>query len=151
MKYSVLQLVYEKDNYKWFEDSINSMLNQTLKPSDYVIVVNGIVDKKIKKLLKLYQSKYKKIFNVVILKNKLSIGKALSYGLNYTKYNLVARMDSDDISLPDRCMKQCEFFSKNAKYDIVGGNIFEFEDNINNILGYRILPELDVNIKKVPI
>ena len=57
-------------------------------------------------------------------------------------------MDSDDISAKERCEKQLKKFQEDKELDIVGSNIAEFMDNINNIQAYRILPENDKEIKK---
>lgn len=57
-------------------------------------------------------------------------------------------MDSDDISVCDRCEKQLKKFAENPELDIIGSNIAEFIDNTKNVQAYRNLPETDEQIRK---
>ena len=58
-------------------------------------------------------------------------------------------MDSDDISIKDRCERQLEKFGEQPELDIVGSSVAEFIDDTDNIQAYRILPETDEEIKKL--
>ena len=75
------------------------------------------------------------------------MGPALKIGLDNCINELVARMDSDDIAVCDRCEKQLNQFEKDKDLDMCGSNIAEFIDDIKNVQAYRKLPETDENIK----
>ncbi|MDR0562403.1 MAG: glycosyltransferase, partial [Spirochaetaceae bacterium] len=62
-------------------------------------------------------------------------------GVENCSYELIARMDSDDIAFPDRCEKQLKIFTEKPQLAIVGGTIAEFSDSIEKIISYRVLPE----------
>lgn len=147
-QYSVLMSVYYKDNAVWLKEAIESMLNQTRKTNDFVIVEDGKLTDELEKIIKHYEEEYKDIFNVIRIKENGGLGPALALGIEKCKNEFIARMDSDDYSVPTRCEKQLKFFENSEKIDIVGSSIAEFIDSIENVHAYRILPETDEKIKK---
>ena len=147
-EYSVLMSVYYKENPVWFKESIESILNQTVKTNDFVLIEDGPLTEELENIVLEYQKKYLKLFNVVRLKENVGLGHALAVGIEKCKNELIARMDSDDISVPDRCEKELKMFNNQNELDMVGSNIIEFTDNIENALAYRKLPESDSEIKK---
>ena len=87
-------------------------------------------------------------FKVIYLKKNQGHGNARRISLKNCSNELVALMDADDISLYNRFEKQLDAFISNKNADIVGGQITEFIDNPNNIIGKRLVPEKDEDIKK---
>ena len=148
MNYSVLMSVYDKEKHEYFEQSIQSMLQQTAKPEQFVIVEDGILNEDLQKIIKKYKSESPDLFTIVPLKQNVGLGRALDYGLRACRNELVARMDSDDISLPQRCEKQLNVFSKDKQLAIVGTNIDEFWDNPKEIKCSRVVPSEPEEIKK---
>ena len=146
--YSVLMSVYYKEKAEWLEESIKSMLNQSIKTNDFVIVEDGKLTSELDEVINKYVLNYPNLFNIIKLENNMGLGPALARGLKECKNELVARMDSDDYAIPARCEKQLKKMEENKKIDIVGSCIAEFIDNINNVQAYRILPENDDEIKK---
>lgn len=147
-KYSILMSVYYKENPRWFEESINSMLNQSIKTDDFVIVEDGKLTKELDEVINKYVKLYPDLFNIIKLPNNIGLGPALSIGVKECKNELIARMDSDDISIKERCEKQLNLFKEYKDLDICGSNIIEFIDNIQNGQSYRKLPETNEEIKK---
>ena len=139
-EYSVLMSVYKKEKPEYLEQSIDSMLNQTVKPSEIVIVKDGPLTKELDKVIDEYKLKSKDLFNIVISEQNLGLGKALNLGLESCKYELVARMDTDDISLPTRCEKQIKQFMNDSNLVIIGTAIDEFYDNMDEIISSRVVP-----------
>ena len=139
MKYSVLMTVYKNDNPEYFDLALKSMINQTVKADEIVIVKDGKITKELQNVIDNNKKKFKKIVEVDLEKN-IGLGLALNEGLKVCKNELVARMDSDDISEPDRCEKQLELFKVNQDLDIVGCPVKEFIDEKNNVVGYRNVP-----------
>ena len=147
MKYTVLSTVYERDKVDWLKQSIDSMLQQTIQPSEYLLLVDGPVSSDIRNFLLSYKRKFKQVKVIFFEKNR-GLGPTLKDGVEMAKYEYIARMDSDDIAVKDRCEKQLLTFLMNPKLDIVGGNVAEFMEDISHICSYRILPESDPAIKK---
>lgn len=147
-KYSVLMSLYIKEKPEYLDLAIQSMVEQTLMPNEIVIVKDGPITNELQEVLDKYTKKYPGLFNIVGYKENKGLGYALNYGLEYCRNELVARMDTDDISEKDRCRKQVNYFTKNPKLDILGGQIEEFIGDINNIVGKRVVPLKDEEIKK---
>ena len=72
----------------------------------------------------------------------------MAIGVKACKNELIARMDSDDISIKERCEKQLKKFQEDPELDLIGSSIAEFIDTTNNVQAYRVLPESDEEIKK---
>lgn len=144
--FSVSMCVYEGDNPNHFEVAVKSILNQTVQPTEIVLVVDGPVSSKLDSIIKTFEQMT--VFNVIRLEKNQGHGNARRIGLDACKYDLVALMDSDDISVPDRFEKQIKIFESNKSVSVVGGIICEFTDNINNVIGRRLVPENDAEIKK---
>lgn len=144
-KFSVSMCVYGGDNSEWFQTAVESILNQSLKPDEVVLVVDGPIPDELNEIVKIYECN--PIFNVIRLEKNQGHGNARRMGLDNCKNELVAIMDADDISKSDRFEKQIEEFKKNQSLDIVGGNITEFIDDEKNIVAERVVPADDAEIK----
>lgn len=138
MDYSVLLTVYKSDNPEYFRLSLNSMITQTVPSNDIVIVIDGPVPQSITDIIG-ELSKTAPI-NAIQLKQNMGLGLALNEGLKECKNELVARMDSDDISLPTRCEKQLQMFEQDSGLVIVGCPVREFVGTTDNIVGTRDVP-----------
>ena len=143
--FSVSMCVYKKDNPYHFRTAAESILNQTVPPSEVVLVVDGPVPPELNTVIKEFEAN--PIFNVIRLPVNSGHGNARRTGLENCTNELVALMDADDISVPDRFQKQINIFNSNPNLAIVGGNISEFVNNPNNIVGYRKVPQKDADIK----
>jgi glycosyltransferase involved in cell wall biosynthesis len=77
------------------------------------------------------------------------LGEAMRIAAEAAKYDYLARMDSDDICLPDRFEKQMKCFEEDPELSLVGGMITEFDGEPENIIAKRILPLEDAEIKKM--
>lgn len=143
--FSVCMCVYGKDNPEWFRAAVESILSQTLPPSEIVLVVDGPVGDDLDEVIRCYESN--KIFNVIKLEKNQGHGKARRIGLDNCKYELVAMMDSDDISVSSRFEKQIKVFENDHEISVVGGNIAEFIEIQTNIIGKRNVPLTDQGIK----
>lgn len=127
-KFSVLMPVSNKENPDNLKRCLDSIINQTIKPDEIVVVKDGKFGKKLDNILKKYNLK------IVELNEHKGIGYALNVGIQNCTNNLIARMDSDDIALPNRFELQINRFKKNKKLTILGGQILEFDkDKIKKI------------------
>ena len=138
--YSVLMSVYIKENPEYFKEAVDSILNQTVKTNDFVIVCDGPLNQGLNKVIADYVTTYSGLFNVYRLEHNMGLAKALNHGILQCKNNIIARMDSDDISAPDRMEKQLRAMEEQG-VDSVGSNIIEFTESIDNTKAERVVPE----------
>jgi glycosyltransferase involved in cell wall biosynthesis len=136
-KISVVMSVYKNDNVTFFSDAIQSVLKQSFIPSEIIIVVDGWVNKDIDALLDKYSSD--PLFLIIRLKENRGLANALNIGVSAAKYDLIARMDSDDICFKSRFEKQVKALNE-YDLDIVGGQIIEFGKDISDVISRRIVP-----------
>lgn len=140
MSFSVLMSIYKAEKPSYLTMSLNSVLNQTLQASEIIIVEDGPLTTDLYAILDEFESK-----NPIIRRLRLSenhgLGYALCEGLKYCRYELVARMDTDDICKPNRFEVQVEFMEKNHEVDVLGTWIDEFFDVKENIVSIRKVPE----------
>lgn len=147
-KYSVLMSLYFKEKPEYLKQAIDSMVNQTVKPDEIVIVEDGPLTEELYAVLDGYESEISNLFVRVKNEKNLGLGLALNEGLKACKNELVARMDTDDISALDRCEKQLKMFEIDPELSAVSGTIAEFIATPQEIVSYRVLPTTDVEIKK---
>lgn len=142
-KYSVLMSLYKKEHPEYFRAALDSMINQTVKPDEIVLIEDGPLTDDLYAIVDKYSSQ----LHIVVNRTNLGLGPALNKGLQACKNELVARMDTDDIAVSDRCEKQLQYFETNPEVTIVGGQIEEFIGSPSNVLGRRIVPETDDDLK----
>ena len=147
MDFSVLMSVYKNDNAVEITNAINSILNQTVKPNQIVIVLDGYVPDELRLAIESIAEESGKI-DIVPLEENQGLGDALRIGLTHCRYEYVARMDSDDYSLPDRFEKQTVFLEANPETDVLGGQIAEFDASMKNELAIRNVPLEMADIEK---
>ena len=140
LKFSVAISVYKSDNAEHFDRALSSItVKQTVKPNEIVLVVDGPVGEGINTVIEKYSSIHKD-FKVIRLEKNGGLGNALRIAVDNCSHNLVARMDSDDVSVPTRFAEQIECFANDKSLDIVGGDISEFIGKEDNIVAYRKVP-----------
>lgn len=145
-KYSVLMSLYIKEKPEYLPLAIDSMLNQSVNPDEIIIVEDGPLNDDLYSIVNEYKEKYPEIFTIVVNKNNLGLGLALNEGLKVARNELVARMDTDDISRPDRCEKQLKVFMENPELSIVGAWVDEFNKSQDEIVSTRAVPETNKEI-----
>lgn len=146
MKFSVLMSVYYKESPKYLEEAIDSVLNQTVKPAEIVCVKDGKLTKELDEVLIKFDEQNKGLFKFIEFSENKGLGIALKEGVKACSNEIIARMDTDDISVKDRFEKQLKVMEE-KKLDMVGSNICEFEGDISNIMSERVVPSTDEAIK----
>ena len=136
---SVLMAVYRNEVPAYFRKAIQSMLDQTVPPQEMVIVADGPLTPALEVVLTTYQQQYPQLFSIYHLAKNHGLAYALAYGLQRCKYNLVARMDADDIAAPQRLAWSLQAMQQ-GDYDIYGGQTAEFDGDETNIVAYRNVP-----------
>ncbi len=138
--YSVLMSVYIKEKPEYFKEAVDSILDQTVKTNDFVIVCDGPLTEGLNKVIADYVTTYSGLFNVYRLEKNMGLAKALNNGILQCKNEIIARMDSDDVSAPTRMEEQLKAM-REQQADIVGSNIIEFVGDISNTKNTREVPE----------
>ncbi len=139
--YSVLMSLYVKEKAEYLRMAIDSMIHQTIAPDEIVIVEDGPLNEELYCVIDEYVNQYPNLFHIVVNEINLGLGLALNEGLKACKNELVARMDTDDISKPQRCEKQLKAFEANPELSIVGSFVDEFNSTIENVVSVRAVPE----------
>lgn len=147
-KYSVLMSVYYKERPEWLKESIDSILNQTIPCNEFVLVKDGPLTEQLDEVIDAYLKKYPEIFKIVPLEKNKGLGLALKEGIENCKNEWIARIDSDDYSVPDRIEKQISIVENSGDIDIIGSNQAEFIDNIDNIISIKKFPVTNEEINK---
>lgn len=147
MKFSVLMSLYIKEKVEYAEACFESLLRQTVQADEWVIVEDGPLTDEMYGLLDRYQAKYPGLIKRVPFENNRGLGMALRDGVVACTYELIARMDTDDIAREDRFEKQLAMFETDSALDICGSHIKEFDGAIDKVLSKRIVPITDAEIK----
>lgn len=142
--FSVLMSVYYKENPLYLKSSLESILNQTLNPNEIVLVEDGPLTSDLYDVISFFKELLP-IKSVVLSENK-GLSNALNIGLDSCSFDLVARMDTDDISLNDRFAVQIAFMEQNI--DVAASSAFLEErcDKMENTITIKKLPLKHVDI-----
>ena len=139
-KYSVLMSLYIKEKPEYMRLAIQSMIDQTIQPDEIIIVKDGKITEDLQSVLDEYTNQYPSLFNIVGYEKNRGLGLALNYGLEHAKNEIVARMDTDDISKPARCKKQLKMFEEHPELAIVGSYVDEFYSTPEEVVSVRAVP-----------
>ena len=148
-KFSVLMSVYFNESPDFLRQAFNSIWReQLLKPNQIVLVKDGPLTAELNEEIEKLKLELGYILCVSELKENVGLGKALSIGLDECKFDLVARMDTDDVSCPTRFQKQIELLTENPDLGLIGSNVGEFEDDFTVIRTEKKVPESHESIVK---
>jgi glycosyltransferase involved in cell wall biosynthesis len=139
-KFSVLISVYIKENPQFLKLSLESVINQTTQPNEIVIVKDGKLTLELDKMIDTFKKKYNDLINIIELEENVGLGEALREGVSKCKYDIIARMDSDDICVKNRFELQLQILEKDNGIEIVGSYIDEFEGDETNVISSRKVP-----------
>lgn len=148
LKYTVLMSVYYKEKPEYLSLSIESMLNQTVKPDEFIIVKDGPLTTELDEVINNFVTAYPKMFNIIVNETNLGLGPALAKGIENSKNELIARMDSDDYVVSTRCEKQLEKFREDPKLGMVGSYEAEFVDTVDNVISIHRVPSENDEIER---
>ena len=148
LTFSVLMSVYYKEKPDYLRLSLDSIVNQTLLPTEIVLVKDGQLTEELDQVISNFSNDYPRLFVIIPLEKNVGLGRALNVGLNKCKYELVARMDSDDIAVLDRFEVQLNEFKKDKDLAMCGGWIQEFDGDVKDVISYRKVPLDSVNIRR---
>lgn len=145
MNFSVLMSVYVREKPHHLEQALDSLLAQTVQPSEVVIVEDGPLTEALHAVIAAFKQRFPTTVSVVLLRN-LGLGLALNHGLKQCRFPIIARMDSDDIAMPLRFEKQLAVLQNHEEIDFVGSWIDEFFGSTDNVISVRKVPEKQQDI-----
>lgn len=138
---SVLMSVYYKENPKFFDLALNSILvEQTKMPDEFVLVCDGDLTHDLNDVIKKYEKEFPRVVKVYRLDVNSGLGTALNYGLLKCSYDLVARADSDDICVRERFEQQMQYMNENPDVSVISSYIDEFDEDWNVPFNTKKLP-----------
>ena len=138
-KFSVLMSIYKNEKPEYLRLALDSILNQTLLPDEILIVKDGLLTPELDKTLDEYATKNNTIKFLEFEENR-GLGLALRDGVVACKNEIIARMDTDDISKSDRFQKQLNYLSQHPDIALLGTWIEEFDKDPNIPKSNSILP-----------
>ena len=137
---SVLMSIYIKEKPEYVRECFDSLLNQTVRADEWIVVEDGPLTDEMYAVLDEYENKYSGLLVRIPCKQNQGLGLALHEGIKHCKNELIARMDTDDICVPTRFEKEMAEFEKDSELDICGSYILEFEGTVDNVLSERKVP-----------
>lgn len=147
MKFSVLMSVYKNDDTILLVKAIESIsVNQTVKPDQIVLVVDGPVTSELNSTISELVERHS-VIQLVRLDENVGLARALNKGLKCCRNEIIFRMDSDDYSLPNRFEKQLLVFESNPDVVVVGAQISEVDPCTKVHTGTRKVPLTYEDIK----
>ncbi|ENL8515905.1 glycosyltransferase [Providencia rettgeri] len=133
--FSVLLSLYDKENPTFLNECLQSLQDQTLHSEQIVIIFDGYINPSLEAVVNSFQSKLP--IEIIKLKKNVGLGMALNEGLKHCKFDLVARMDTDDVCMRNRFEKQINYMHNNPKVAITGSAIDEYDETLKNCLFTR--------------
>lgn len=144
---SVIMPVFNEEELD-LKESIDSILNQTMKEIELIIILDNPLNKVIDKFILNYIKTDKRI---VYLKNEknIGIGLTLNRGIENSKYDLIARLDADDLSSMNRLKVQYDYLSANPNIDMVSTNCINIDEDGIELSKKSSIPEQTESIRKL--
>jgi glycosyltransferase involved in cell wall biosynthesis len=151
VSFSVLMSVYHKEKSEYFNRAMVSIWDeQIIKPDEIVLVQDGRLTEELYKSINSWQEKLGDVFKTIKLDKNIGLGGALNIGIKACSFELIARMDTDDICMKNRFKKQLQVFENiDIDIDICSSWVSEFDNDENKIVSYRKLPEFHNEIIKL--
>ena len=139
-EFSLLISVYYGEKAEYLSECFDSIYKQTVPPTEIVLVEDGQLNDSLYKAIDREAQRFPTLKRVVLKQNK-GLGTALSEGMKACSYDLIARMDTDDICMPERFEVQLKYMQEHPEIDVLGAWITEFDHVPSNTVGVRCPPE----------
>ncbi len=147
--FSVLMSVYCQDDPVYLAKALSSIYpEQTLRPNEVILIADGDLTKVLYNVIEDFKKQFSEC-NVILhnLKQNVGLAKALNIGIGLCHYDLIVRMDADDISLPTRFSKQLEFMNAHPEISVCGTFVEEVEPQTLKSMSIRKVPLCHDEIK----
>lgn len=144
--FSVLMSLYDKENPEHFALALQSIADQTLQPDQVVIVYDGPITVALEKVIEEVNLAH---YTIVRLEQNCGLADALNAGLEYCENEIIVRVDTDDINVPERFCVQIEFMEANPDISVISANLDEFSEDPGVIISTRRVPAQHDDIVKM--
>ena len=131
--------IYKKEKPAFLIQALDSMLNQTVSPSEIVMVKDGPLTRELEDVLSDYDSEHPGLFKFISYDENHGLGYALRQGMLACSNEIVARMDTDDVARSDRMEKQLAAINRGL--DMVGSDVVEFVESPDKPIASTDLPK----------
>jgi glycosyltransferase involved in cell wall biosynthesis len=138
---SVVMPVYHEDVAEHFDLALESLSSQTLRANEILVVKDGPLTDALDDVLQRWIERDSSM-KVVELKTNQGLSAALNAGIDAANYDWIARMDADDICRAQRFDKQWSLIQDDPELAILGSWIMEYDEDMNEEVGLRKLPEM---------
>lgn len=139
-KFSVLLAVYKEEKPQYLDSAFKSIWDdQSWKPDQIVLVCDGPLTKELDQLIAAWKRKCRSQLVLVRLSKNQGLAKALNCGLKHCDHEIIVRMDTDDICMPNRFETQVKFMIQNPGVSASSGHVIVFDE-----VGLE-------NVRKVPL
>ena len=140
--FTVLLSLYYKENTSALEQCFQSIWNdQVVPPNEIVLVLDGPIGEELSQCVQKWQQIIGQPLQVISLSQNIGLGMALNEGLKHCSNEWVFRMDTDDICVEKRFEYQLQFIKNNPNVVLFGGQILEFDKNVNDANKLKPVPE----------
>lgn len=139
-EFSLLMSVYKGEKAEHLKTCFDSIYNQSLRPTEIILVEDGPLTPALHEAIAREEQRFPCLKRVVLEQNQ-GLGIALNKGMEACSFDVVARMDTDDICMPERFLTQMQFMESHPEVDVLSAWITEFDDEPSNVVAVRNLPE----------
>lgn len=142
MNFSILVSLYFKENISFLNKCFESIwINQSIKPDEIVLVLDGPLGVELQECVDSWKYQIGDKLKIIALPNNIGLGMALNEGLKYCSNDWVFRMDTDDICVEKRFEYQLQFIKNNPNIVLFGGQVLEFDKNVNDANKLKPVPQ----------
>ena len=138
-KFSVLLSVYAGEKPDQLEQCLKSLILQTRKANEIILVIDGKIGKRLNKVVKNYRNKLE--MTIIQLSQNKVLANALNEGLKKCSNDIIVRMDTDDVCMPDRFSSQVSFMENNPEIAVCSGFVEEWDAKM----------EYPIKVRKIPL
>lgn len=145
---SIIMSVYNKEIPQYLDKSIKSIWDaQIMKPDEIILIEDGPLSDELENIIKKWKEKIKDKMKIIKFHKNMGLGIAMNTALKHAKNNIIARMDSDDIALPARLLKQIDTMNK-KNCDVCSTWVAEFKNDENKTYAIKKVPINNNEIRK---
>ncbi|XDZ52674.1 glycosyltransferase [Neisseriaceae bacterium CLB008] len=145
--FSVLLSIYHKEQASFLHEAMSSIwTKQLLQPTEIILVQDGPLTPELNEAIAEWQHIIGSSFITIQLPENVGLGKALNQGLKHCQYELVARMDTDDICLPTRFHEQVTYLHVHPEVAVLGTSIQEFDKDPSKLISLKSVPTRQADI-----
>ena len=139
-EYTVSMSVYAGEKAENLAASLESMLGQTLPCRELILCCDGALTPELDEVVEEYKRRFDGRMRVLRSGGHVGVGACANAALRAARTDIIVKMDSDDISSPERCEKQMRLFAGDPGLDMCGAYLEEFDDETGGAIAVKKAP-----------